>query len=247
MIGTKLKAILAERDINVNELSRRIGVSAQTLYSTIKRNTNKIDFNVLLKICTELDVPVELFYGSIRPPELPEIDELNLLKKYRQLDNHGREITNIVLNCELSRVMSQNPNDERVVRKIIPLYSNLSSVGHVNPTYGKDYEDYEVQPDSLADYAVRLNGYSMEPYIKDGSIVLVSRSIPLSDGDVGLFLIDEDIKCKQYCVDSFGNICLLSVSRNNKSTDAAVISTNGTSVFCFGKLLLPRRSPVPAN
>ena len=64
MIGTTLKRLLQERNMNVNELSRRTGISAQTLYSIIKRDNMKIDFEVLLKLCDALSVPVEAFYNA---------------------------------------------------------------------------------------------------------------------------------------------------------------------------------------
>ena len=51
MIGSTLKELLARRGMRVGELSRLIGVPAQTLYSIIKRDNMKIDFDVLLRIC----------------------------------------------------------------------------------------------------------------------------------------------------------------------------------------------------
>ena len=247
MIGTKLKAILDERDMNVNELSRRIGVSAQTLYSIIKRDTNKIDFDVLLKICTELDIPVELFYGNQRPPGLPEIHELNFLKKYRELDDHGRQLTEMVLNSEYDRVTSARQATADRPDKIIPLYATPAAAGYANPALGEDYEDYAVPADSRADFAARIQGDSMEPYIADSSIVLVSRSTPIADGDVGLFFVDGDIKCKQYCQDSYGNIYLFSLNRERADADTTVLASSGITVFCFGKVLLSRRPPLPVR
>ena len=55
MIGKILQDILDEKNIKVSELSRMINVSDQTLYSIIKRNNMKIDFEVLLKICSVLN------------------------------------------------------------------------------------------------------------------------------------------------------------------------------------------------
>ncbi|MGI6028237.1 MAG: S24 family peptidase [Candidatus Heteroscillospira sp.] len=245
MIGSKLKAILDERDVNVNELSRRIGVSAQTLYSIIKRDTNKIDFDVLLKICTELEIPVELFYGSQPPPGLPEIHELGFLKKFRELDEHGRNLTEMVLNSEYERVSAARHKPEEKAAKIIPLYATPAAAGYANPALGEDYEDYEVPADSRADFAARIQGDSMEPYIADGSIVLVNRSSPIADGDVGLFFVDGDIKCKQYCEDSFGNIYLLSLNRARSDADTTVMASSGITVFCFGKVLMDKRPPLP--
>lgn len=62
MIGKTLQNLLDLKNINVNELSRRTGISNQTLYSIIKRDNMKVDFEVLLKICSALDVDVEFFY-----------------------------------------------------------------------------------------------------------------------------------------------------------------------------------------
>lgn len=247
MIGTRLKAVLDERNVNVNELSRRIGVSAQTLYSIIKRDTNKIDFDILLKICTELDIPVELFYGSQHPPGLPEIHELSFLKKYRELDEHGRQLTELVLNSEHDRVTRARQAVEEKATKIIPLYATPAAAGYANPALGEDYEDYAVPADSRADFAARIQGDSMEPYIADGSIVLVNRSMPIADGDVGLFFVDGDIKCKQYCEDSCGNIYLFSLNRARADADTTVPASSGITVFCFGKVLLSRRPPLPVN
>ena len=52
------------KNINVNELSRRTGISNQTIYSIIKRDNMKADFEVLLKICTALDVDIDCFYSD---------------------------------------------------------------------------------------------------------------------------------------------------------------------------------------
>lgn len=64
MIGKTLQDILDEKDTNANELSKMIGVSCQTIYSIIKRDNMKIDFEVLLKICKALNVSVERFYSD---------------------------------------------------------------------------------------------------------------------------------------------------------------------------------------
>ena len=61
MIGATLKRLLDERAMNVNELARRVNASPQTLYSVIKRNNGKVDFDLLLRICRELDTPIEAF------------------------------------------------------------------------------------------------------------------------------------------------------------------------------------------
>jgi transcriptional regulator with XRE-family HTH domain len=62
MIGNTLKEILKEENTNVNELANKIGVSNQTLYSIIKRDNAKVDFELLIKICDTLNVSIDRFY-----------------------------------------------------------------------------------------------------------------------------------------------------------------------------------------
>ena len=115
------------------------------------------------------------------------------------------------------------------------------------PAFGEHYVDYEVPENSRADFAVRIQGDSMEPYIKDGSLVFVDRHQSLADGDVGLFYVDGDIKCRQYCEDNYGNIYLFSLNRKRKDSDIRINATSGRSVICFGKVLLSERPPLPED
>jgi len=97
MIGSILKDLLEKRNIRVGELARRIDVPATTLYSIIKRDNMKIDFDLLLRICRELDAPIELFCGGQGSAKMPEPTEWSLIRSYRELDDHGREMVDTVI------------------------------------------------------------------------------------------------------------------------------------------------------
>jgi len=92
MIGTTLKNLLDEREIKVNEFARQIKVPAQTLYSIIRRDNMKIDFELLLRICDALHVPLETFCGTGSTGQ-PTPEEWETLWKLRRLDDHGRFVT----------------------------------------------------------------------------------------------------------------------------------------------------------
>lgn len=247
MIGTTLKRLLQEQDMNVSELARRTDVSAQTLYSIIRRDNLKIDFDLLLRICDVLDVPIDTFCersGGLRlTPE-----EQRLLHRLRTLDAHGREITLTVMDAELSRMQREAQKEaekQAHTTKIIPLYATPAAAGYASPALGDDYEDYEIEASSEADFAVRIAGDSMEPYIHDDSIVLVKRGATIRDGDVGLFFVDGDMKCKQYCQDYVGNVYLFSANRARRDADVEIPATSGITLCCFGKVLLKERIPLP--
>ena len=63
-IGFILDELLKEKNINVNELARKTGISPSTLYSIIRRDNMKVDLDVLIKIARELNVTVDYFYDK---------------------------------------------------------------------------------------------------------------------------------------------------------------------------------------
>ena len=226
MIGTTLKNLLDEREIKVNEFARQIKVPAQTLYSIIRRDNMKIDFELLLRICDALHVPLETFCGTGSTGQ-PTPEEWETLWKLRRLDDHGRFVTLQLLDAECARLPA--------------------AAGYASPALGDDYEDYEVAADSEADFAVRIAGDSMEPYIHDDSIVLVKRGATIFDGDVGLFFVDGDMKCKQYCQDYLGNVYLFSLNRARRDADVTIPASSGITICCFGKVLLKGKIPLPQD
>ena len=60
-IGSKLSQLLDANGTNANELANKIGVSPQTIYSMIKRDSKKADIDVLLKIADSFGVNAEYF------------------------------------------------------------------------------------------------------------------------------------------------------------------------------------------
>ena len=58
-------------------------------------------------------------------------------------------------------------------------------------------EKYVMTNNLLADYALRINGDSMEPFIWDNDIVLVHKTEILNNGDVGIFYLDGEQYCKR--------------------------------------------------
>ncbi len=106
MIGSTLKHLLATSHMPVGELAKQVSVPVQTLYSIIRRDNMKIDFDLLLRICDVLDVPLDIFCENtgLRPrPSTLSAAEWSLLGKYRALDDFGRETVDLLLSRELLR------------------------------------------------------------------------------------------------------------------------------------------------
>ena len=244
MRGSTLKKILSEQGISISELARRLNVPSQTLYSMVKRDNQKVDFDLMMHICAELDVPVERMC-EIPLPNMPDLREWQLIGKYRRLADHSKKLVDIIIDHELKSIDMREDTEQSEDTRIIPLYSTPAAAGYASPALGDDYEDYAVSSGSAADFAVRIDGDSMEPYIDDGSIVLCKRGEIIHDGDVGLFFVDGDMKCKQYCQDYAGNVYLFSANRNRADADVEIKASSGLTLMCFGKVLRDKSIPLP--
>lgn len=243
MIGSTLKELLAEKRMAAGELARRVGVPAQTLYSLIRRDNMKVDFEVLLRICEVLEVPLAAFSPTPAGGEAPSPEEWTHLRRFRALDGPGRELTELVMERELARLAREREERAEETR-IVPLFLAPAAAGYAAPVLNEDYEDYEIPAASPADFAVRIAGDSMEPVLHDGGVALVGRG-PVENGDVGMFFVDGDMKCKQYLRDVFGNVYLFSLNRERADADVMIPASSGVTLCCFGKVLLERRPPLP--
>ena len=246
MIGSTLKQLLAERKMTVGELARRVDVPAQTLYSIIRRDNMTIDIDVLRRICTALEVPMEVFCGGPGAPaaraEAVDAADWAWLGKWKALDDPGRALTELVMDHELARARGA-AEAAAAATKIIPLYLTPAAAGYASPALGSDYEDYAVPAGSPADFAVRIAGDSMAPWIEDGATVLVRRS-PIAVGDVGLFFVDGDMKCKQYLRDVYGTVYLNSLNPLRRDANVTIPADSGITLCCFGKVLMDHKPPL---
>lgn len=106
-IGKILSDLIDEKKSNVNEIAKLAGVSPQTLYSMIKRDSMKADIEVLIKVSNALGVDVEFFYNKYIQGELSDTpkkfftqQETDIIKKYRLLDQRGQQAVNDALERE---------------------------------------------------------------------------------------------------------------------------------------------------
>lgn len=244
-IGNKLSILLEKKNTNPNELAKQVGVSAQTIYSIIKRDSKKADIEVLLKIADILGVTVEYFVDDSKPyvdinSEISSSD-LKLLEKYHSLDPRGRDIVETVLNREAKRMKERKDEPASTVIHIqnhledntrFIKYHRSASAGTGVFILGSEGVDHLPIPDTpknrKADYAIKVSGNSMEPDYYDGDIVLVSQKAELSHGDVGIFIINNDAYIKEY-----GETELIS---RNPDADNIIISEYD-NIVCMGKVV----------
>lgn len=181
------------------------------------------------------------------PSDLSE-EAMKVAKDYGALDQPGKNVVRVVIVEEGKRVKAEKARRKVAAlqpqeRRYIPRYFTPAAAGMTSPAEGQDFDLIEAGNDVPwnADFAVKISGESMEPYIMDGSTVYVNRE-PLENGDVGIFYIDGDMICKQYYKDENGNTHLLSLNRAWRSADRYISALDtDTITMYYGRVILPRK------
>lgn len=122
-----------------------------------------------------------------------------------------------------------------------------AAAGYASPVEGEDYEELPLPADAppRADFCLTVRGDSMEPWIRDGQLIYVRRGVSLQEFDAGVFFVDGDVLCKQWCRDYAGTLHLLSANPARQDANRSFPRSSGQTVICFGKVLLPRPLPKP--
>lgn len=100
--GEKLKKIRTERNLTQSALAELINAK-NTAISNWEKNINKPDIETLASICNVLNVNSSYFIETKRDKLSFTIQEQDHIKKYRTLDEYGKEVVTSVLDIEYKR------------------------------------------------------------------------------------------------------------------------------------------------
>lgn len=161
--------------------------------------------------------------------------EMELIQKYRSLDAVGKQAVEAVLNIEATRGVVVPVKET----KIIPLFAAAAGAGE--PVSQEGFDDYEVEADSKAQFAVKISGDSMAPEFNDGDIVLCRRKRP-EIGDIAVIMVNGFLLVKQYITDGM-NIYLRSLNRERKNLDVDIWETGNDTVIGYG-IVIHKKLPL---
>lgn len=115
------------------------------------------------------------------------------------LNRRGKEMAKEYISLLKLSGKYTEQNGKIVSIRSLPLYNIAASAGTGQFLDSSDYETVDVGADvpETADFGVRLSGDSMEPRFNDGDIVWVSRDKMPKNGEIGIFLWDENVYCKK--------------------------------------------------
>ena len=247
-LGKRIQECREGLGISQAALAKRLGVSQ----STVGNYEAGISFpreEVLLRLFDSLETdPNTLFRDSYREGGAAlSRGERELVDQYRGLSHMGKETVRSVVDalCAYRDDLEAGKTDREP--RLIPLYRSPAAAGYAAPVFGEDFDYIPVEDDvpQAAEFAVRIQGDSMAPFIGDGSVVYVNRD-PLRAGDVGIFCVDGDMFCKQYYKDPAGIVYLFSLNRCRADADVILTPSGSRSLVCFGRVIM-HALPLPGK
>lgn len=225
----RLKELREKHGMNMREAAAALGYKYMT-YVNYEKGDRQLYPEQLIKIADFYEVSIDYLLGRddravvIRSP----LDE-----KYEALDERGRRVVDAVIEVESGEKVAPLPKRET---KIIPLF--VAAAGPGEPVSDEGFGDYEVDADSDANFAVKISGDSMEPYLHDGEVVLCKRKRP-EIGDLAVIMVNGFLVVKQYITDGL-NIYLRSMNRNRKDLDVDIWSSGNDTVVGYGTVIFKK-------
>lgn len=198
--GEKLKAARIESGLKQTELAKKLNTTGNTI-SNWENNVSKPDLDTLSYICGILHVKASYFLHATLPEDEVSIPELNMIKSYRALDQHGKETVSYILNRETERVKQIEQANATVVEvtdsdshgRVLQYFHSVSA-GTGEVIFDDVYTERITVPDRpqyrRVAYAVKVSGHSMEPLYHDKDILLVEPTCEISVGEIGIFNVN---------------------------------------------------------
>ena len=148
------------------------------------------------------------------------------------LQEESNSITNIKLWLKDIPKNDSFEISKKTIRHTVPLYDLPLSAGVGNESFdGIPFNEYETD-NLLCDFALKISGDSMEPNIKDDSIVLIKRQNIIDEGKVGAFYLNDKLYCKYI---SYDNGKTLLCSYNDKY--APIEIKEHDTLFIYGEVI----------
>lgn len=247
--GQRMKARRKELGLSAEFVADKLGVSPATIYRYEKGDIEKTPGNILEPISRILKTTPAYLMGwedspaPAKPAAAPTA-ERDIDPIYDALNIAGRQAL-----CAYGRFLGSQteyraPEEPSAApSRIIPLLGASFAAGTPETPGDLFIQDYATT-DPHAEFAIRVNGNSMEPYLADGSIALGVKRAP-RDGEVGAFWLDGGFLVKQVCQDHIGNTYLFSLNRDRADADETIWHDSDRDLRLIGTILMSQRLPLP--
>lgn len=196
-ISSLLKQLRKTSAFSANDVVNRlkeydIDISAKTLYG-YESGLSMPNADTFIALCKiyKCDNPLDIFGSSTINPS-----EQSLLEKYRDLDDHGKELVDLVLEKEHDRCI-ESINEKPAALRIYTYMQKIAAAG--NGFYFDDIPTETIEAPYMpgADFVIGVSGDSMEPTYNDGDLVYVEKRQIIHSGEIGIFMIHNECYIKE--------------------------------------------------
>ena len=228
--GERLTQLRKEHGYSTrNEFADKLGIPSTTLrnYETDAREPGH---TFLKQISEFFNVSVDYLLCLTDDKEVLKSFRLReseqaMVEKYRNLDNHGKELVDLVLEEEHDRCIA-SINEKPAALRIYTYMQKIAAAG--NGFYFDDIPTETIEAPYIpgADFIIGVSGDSMEPTYNDGDLVYVEKRQIIHSGEIGIFMIHNELYIKEVTDEGLK-------SHNPKYK----IIPGDESIQCIGKVL----------
>lgn len=232
-LNSRIKERREALNMSRTELADIIGVTSSAI-ANYENGISSPKIELLYKLFEALKCDANYLYQDEMKEftnETPSNDELIIIKKYRSLDSLDKKAIDVLLDT-LSKRQSEQAAEFIQLESpmLLPYYGRIVSAGTGQYVFDDiPPEMIEVESNHInmqADFAVGVNGDSMEPTYKDRDVLLIKKQPSVNIGEIGIFMINGEAFVKE-----LGHNVL--VSHNPKYAPIAF----SESISCIGKVL----------
>lgn len=188
-VGERMKAIRKQQGISADVLAEAIGVSRSTIFRYEKGDIEKLPIEVVAHVASALHVSLAELMG-LSNGSLPEkisniVSELTADRQQNVYDYADKQLK------------EQKNNVVHIPRTKIRL------LGAVSAGTGEELQDDTTEVDYTGiipdyDYALQVNGDSMEPLFTDQQIIFVKYAEEAFNGQIVIAYVDGKAYVKKY-------------------------------------------------
>ncbi|MBB2561237.1 LexA family transcriptional regulator [Staphylococcus aureus] len=232
----RLKQIMSERKISQSELSRRTDIGRNSI-SDYLNGKYEAKQDKVFELAKALNVN-EAWLMGFDISKNRKIENNDIASIYSKLTPPRQKN---VLNYANEQLDEQNTKGDNIVDinsykqdRIAVNVNGCVSAGVGERLHGETlFTEMVKAPIPPHDLALKVNGDSMEPMFKDGEIIFVEKTHNIKNGQIGIFIIEEEAYVKKVFVEDDR---LTLVSLNKEYRDLHFYRNE--SVRLVGKVIL---------
>lgn len=243
-LGERIKEARKNAGLKQSDIANLLNIKNTTV-SNWEKGISKPDIDTIEYLCGLFNVSANYFIADLASKETLSFSEKEHLKKYRYLNDHGKDIIDTILDKEyehqkaLEKIAYDHPQETEhaYLFQDNRMYMTQYDYG-VSAGIGNFLDEWDV-PKSIvpvndtpmahqADYILKVDGDSMLPTYANGDRVFVKAQNTVNLNEIGIFVIDGKCFLKQYKGDHLHSL--------NREFDDIAFNEN-QNIKCVGKVL----------